>query len=462
MAQTRETIARREEARLHTEYEEVKRLILEGNLGLEKEMLRVTEDGHMSHSPHPFAQDEPNITRDFCENQTEINTPIFRSAREVVDNLYEHTLRIQERLVNLQPRELLWPNSNPPYIRDEDDIPVASFKGPQSQKTQYREYLSGRYGRYKMAFSGIHFNYSFSGELLRRNYEATTGIRIGKQWLKTPQDNPEIQEKTAAYRTYESQLYLRLASLLDSYGWIMVVLTAASPLADSSFVEKGHEGNDIYAGLASFRCSELGYWNAFVPMLDYSTLDAYADSIQHYVDLGWLKAPTELYYPVRLKPRGKNSLDNLRTGGINHIELRMIDLNPLRKEGIEVKDVEFAQLLLGWLAATPDNELDIVDPVMANVNYKNAAHYDLDTTSIHLSRSNSLSLREATLRVLGQMERFYRDIDSQKADVISYQQKKMTDADHYRYADLVKRKYADGFVSKTLASLQPAQQPAHV
>ena len=31
---------------------------------------------------------------------------------------------------------------------------------------------SGRYGRYIMTYSGIHFNYSFSEELLKADYEA--------------------------------------------------------------------------------------------------------------------------------------------------------------------------------------------------------------------------------------------------------------------------------------------------
>ena len=59
--------------RLHLENDSVKQLLFQGNFGLEKEALRITEDGHMAHTPHPFPGDE-RITRDFCENQTEINT----------------------------------------------------------------------------------------------------------------------------------------------------------------------------------------------------------------------------------------------------------------------------------------------------------------------------------------------------------------------------------------------------
>ena len=70
-------------------------------------MLRVTADGMMAHSAHPFAADEPNITRDFCENQVEINTPIFESAGEVVDNLAQLTNHIENTLSHNTPREWL-------------------------------------------------------------------------------------------------------------------------------------------------------------------------------------------------------------------------------------------------------------------------------------------------------------------------------------------------------------------
>lgn len=77
------------------------------------------------------------------------------------------------------------------------------------------------------------------------------------------------------------------------------------------------------------------------------------NSIEKYVKNGLLKAPSELYYPIRLKPAGENNLISLRKNGINHIELRMFDLNPLTGAGIDARDVKFAQLLMVWLATMP-------------------------------------------------------------------------------------------------------------
>lgn len=424
---------------LHSDNNKVRRLLLTGNFGLEKEMLRVTSDGRMAHTPHPFPDDE-HITRDFCENQTEINTAVFKSADEVVGSLYEHTQRIQQQIA--KQGELLWPFSNPPYIRNEEDIPVAQFEGGRSSKTAYRNYLSDRYGRYKMTLSGIHFNYSFSGDLLRLNYEVETDLRIKKG------------KETDAYRAYESRLYLNLAERLAAYGWIMTVLTAASPILDPSFFEQGEaqKNGASFVGMASVRCSELGYWNSFTPELNYSNIGAYADSIQRYVDEGWIKAPSELYYPIRLKPRGPNRLDTLREKGVNHIELRMIDLNPLRKEGIDVRDVKFAQLLLVWLASTPHQPISSKDQMQAIANFKNAAHYDLKTVKIVMPDGEVSTVEEAALRVLGSMRDFFLGIDApgEVMSVLEYQYRKITSPEDYRYACIVKRVFSEGFKKKGL------------
>ena len=62
--------------------------------------------------------------------------------------------------------------------------------------------------------------------------------------------------------------------------------------------------------------------------MDYSSIAAYAARIQAYVDQGLIRQSSELYYPVRVKPRGAYGLDTLRPGNPSHIELRMFDLHP--------------------------------------------------------------------------------------------------------------------------------------
>lgn len=424
---------------LHVENPEVRALLLKGNFGLEKESLRVDENGFLAHTKHPFPDDD-HIVRDFCENQTEINTPVLKSAHEAVQALDGYYREIQRKLSTLPNREYLWPFSNPPYIRNEDDVPVAQFEGGKASKTAYRQYLSDRYGRYKMTFSGIHFNYSFADELLEKDFEISG-------------------EKD--FTEYKNQLYVTLAERAAAYGWLMVAVTAASPLMDSSFVEKGKFDEDEFNGMASARCSEMGYWNFFAPVFDYSNIRAYADSIQKYVNDGWLRFPSELYYPVRLKPVGSNNLDTLREKGVNHIELRMFDLNPLVPCGLEEKDVIFAQLFLVWLAGTPRQPFEPKAQVQAVQNFKNAAHYDLKTVKIVVPNGEVYSVAHAALNVLGFMREFYKDAPADIQEILDFQVTKFTDAQN-RYAWKIRKLYSGGYVKKGLELAKQRQEEANV
>ncbi|MGN0974622.1 MAG: hypothetical protein ACI4OL_01375 [Gemmiger sp.] len=417
----------------------VRERLLHGHFGLEKENLRVDGQGRMAHTPHPFAEDA-HIVRDFCENQTEINTPALPGARQAVESLVGYDKAIQRRLAQQTPREYLWPFSNPAFLRSEADVPVARFTGELAGKTAYREYLSDRYGRYKMTLCGIHVNFSFDEDLL-----AAAHAVAGKGWT--------MQE-------YKDHLYVELAEKAAAYGWLVTAVTAASPLTDQSYWEKGRQGGAAFCGMASVRCSELGYWNCFTPVFNYSGLDAYVDSIQRYLDDGMLRYATELYYPIRLKPAGENTLENLRQG-VNHIELRMVDLNPLAPAGIDVRDVEFIHLFLLWLAAQPRRVLLARDQVQAVQNFKNAAHYDLKTVKIMMPNGRATSVADTALAVLEQMRDFYRDLLPDLLPVLDFERQKFIDPET-RYAWIIRREYAGDFVAKGLAMARRNQENAHV
>ena len=423
---------------LHANHPDIHAHLLEGNFGLEKESLRVDGNGFLAHTPHPFPQDHPHIVRDFCENQTEINTPVCSGIPEAIAALSASEAEIQRTLRAMSPREYLWPFSNPPYIRDEEDIPIAVFTGEQADKTAYRRYLSDRYGRYKMTFSGIHVNFSFGDALLERDF-ALSG--------------------EADFRAWKDRIYLTLARGLVAYGWLLVSVTAASPLLDGSFLEKGRYDTDECIGMSSVRCSEIGYWNFFTPVLDYASARSYADSIQRYVDDGWIQAPSELYYPIRLKPAGANTLDNLRTAGINHIELRMFDLNPLVPEGVDERDVQFAHLLMVWLAASPDQLLTPKDQVQAIQNYKNAAHFDLTTVKITAPDGEVHIVAEAARRVIDRMRAFYRGFPQEVHDVLNFEAGKFEKMENC-YSWIVRQRFSGGYAKKGLALAKRRQDEA--
>ena len=412
-------------------------LAFDGNFGLEREALRVTENGHMAHTPHPFPADHPHIVRDFCENQTEINTRVWPTADEAVAELRSLNAEILReiggdaaRSASAPYHEYLWPFSNPPPLRGEDDVIPAKFVGKLSGKATYRDYLSTKYGRYLMTYCGIHVNFSFGDRLLK-----VSGVN-------------------------RNALYLHVAAGSVLWGWIVVALTAASPIADASFFHAAEEG-DFFSGFASVRCGDLGYWNNFSPANDFSDVGAYAEAIRGYVRRGLIAAPSELYYPVRLKPRGANRLETLVAEGIDHIELRCIDLNPLADGLVDVRDIKFIQLFLLWCAARPPARLTERDQAQAVRNFKNAARYDIDLARISLPDGTSASVRETGLRLLASMSRFFADFPPEVTDVIAFERNKLEHPER-RYAEQVRERFGGTFAEKGLAFAKKLTEDANV
>ncbi|MDE5862830.1 MAG: hypothetical protein K2H34_00595, partial [Lachnospiraceae bacterium] len=171
--------------------------LTKGEFGLEKESLRVDSDGFLSHTKHPF-EEQDNITRDFCENQIELITDVFGDVHNVIRHLEQLQIRVLETLQKLETgREYLWPFSNPPYVKGDWDIPIAQFEGELKQKTWYRDYLAGKYGKRIMLFSGIHLNYSFAEEMLREGY----------QEFLSGADGELSRSETFTYQRYKNQVY---------------------------------------------------------------------------------------------------------------------------------------------------------------------------------------------------------------------------------------------------------------
>lgn len=333
--------------------------VFEGKFGLEKENLRVTLDGRLALTPHPFDGD-PHISKDFCESQTEMITEVCDSTEE----LYKAIVRLNKQVSDeiAKRGEFLWNSSNPPEGLDTNDVPVAKFSGKDAAKEDYRRYLLKKYGPDRMLLSGIHYNFSLG--------EGFIDLLGGKK----------------------DKIYLNLASDSLANAWFIVYLMSASP--------KGNK--------ASVRCSEEGYWNDFVPVLDYSSVDSYVDGIDEYVREGRLDSICELYLPVRIKPRGVNTAENLRNG-IDHIELRMIDINPLCPVGIAREDLYFLHLFLIYLALNGNGQCTGRMQEIAVDNMKKAALLDDTGVWIEKTAGICLPIREAALEMLSQMEMFYEE-----------------------------------------------------
>lgn len=174
---------------------------------------------------------------------------------------------------------------------------------------------------------------------------------------------------------------------MTKYSWLIVYLTAASPIMDDSFFDDIAIGKDVITPFSSARCSEIGYWNEFTPILNYDSLESYVSGIQQYIADGLLKSASELYYPIRLKPLGANSIENLEKTGVNHIELRMLDLNPLSPVGFFKEDMDFLHMLILYLTSLEDGAFTESEQICASERFS-----ILDGIVTNMSKENKLNL----------------------------------------------------------------------
>ena len=375
------------------------RALYRGNFGIERETLRVDKEGILAKTPHPFGLNE-HMTRDFCENQVELITPVCKSITETLAALKKLDECANETLS--KNGERLWLYSNPPHFESEDDIPIAVFEGTQSAKSDYRLALQMRYGKRLMLLSGIHFNFSFSDEFLDElsNYKTD--------------------------RKFKDALYLRLYKQLMRHSFLLVLLTAQSAYYDRS-LDKDGAGGVVLSKYSSLRNSERGYFNMFVPILDHSSIESFCESVDNYIQKGMLFSASELYLPIRMKPRGENRLAALKENGVDHIELRMFDLNPRAPLGIDERDLKFAYLLMIYLLTLPDFEFTEQLQRQAIADHQKAALTDTPP-----------QLADRAKQILSKMSEYYCD-DRDALYIIDHELCKLHLKNEERFENYYKR-----------------------
>ncbi|OON96723.1 MAG: bifunctional glutamate--cysteine ligase/glutathione synthetase [Epulopiscium sp. Nele67-Bin005] len=325
--------------------------ILAGSFGLERESLRVTKNGKLALTKHPEALGDkafnPFITTDFSESQVELITPVLQTveeAHEFLENLYD--------IVALEiGDELLWPQSMPCDVEDENEIPIANFSdefGRPKGDTSYREYLKNKYGARKQLISGIHYNFSFD-----ENF-------IYKLWSLNS-NNSKL-----SYSRFKDQIYLKVARNYLRYRWVLIYLLGASPLVHSTYEQEcnkvGNEMSQINCeGLAiSYRNSACGYENKTVLYGNYTSVTEYTKSICNFIRNGSIESHKEFYSSIRLKPYSiDNFLESLLKDGIKYIEVRSIDINPFEKSGVNLLDLKFIHLLLIYCLVKEEDEFEL-------------------------------------------------------------------------------------------------------
>ena len=111
---------------------------LEGLFGLEKENIRVDQAGNLAQTPHPkvFGNKlkHPYITTDFSESQVEMITPPLLKINQAIG-----FLETIHDIVSLELNdEYLWPQSIPPVLPSDQQIPIAEYGEDGKEAREYR------------------------------------------------------------------------------------------------------------------------------------------------------------------------------------------------------------------------------------------------------------------------------------------------------------------------------------
>lgn len=300
----------------------LQRLLWQGKFGLEIERLRVDPEGKLALTPHPPGlgnkSEHPYITTDFSESQLELISPPLASVDEAHGFIKTLHNVVQDELA---PGELLWPQSMPPILPPEEQIPLARFDGDASGRTEYRRYLSEVYGRARQMISGGHFNISFLPEFFEL-LSAETQVPI---------------------EALKERVYLKVTRNLMRHRWFLVGLLGRSPLAHESLRLKSLDSEEWLEVCCTFgtsiRCSQIGYRNREQLWVDYSSIEDYNANLQRYVAEGKLLNPNELYLPVRIKQIPG-------AAEISHIEIRVIDIDPFDSAGVSPASLRLVHLFL--------------------------------------------------------------------------------------------------------------------
>ncbi len=313
---------------------QLKKHILEGLFGIEKENLRVTQNGELALTPHPaiFGGKTANqfITTDFSESQVEIITPPLPSIEEAYDFL--HTLHsvVSQEIGD----ELLWPQSLPPVLPDDSLIPIAKY-GAESEFEIYRNTISETYGKQRQLICGIHFNVSLSDNFFKQLQEITGG--------------------TTAIATLKEEVYLKILRQSMTHRWMLVWMFGETPTAERNFKVKSlATGLDVpmkCGASISLRSGPLGYRNKKEYILDYYSLQKYNHCVSRLIEKGELSSTKELYPPVRMKFLEKDN------GAPSYLELRFLDLSPLSVSGVNKSALYGSHILYLYSLLSQEKEL---------------------------------------------------------------------------------------------------------
>ncbi|KRO95312.1 MAG: glutamate--cysteine ligase [SAR92 bacterium BACL26 MAG-121220-bin70] len=380
--------------------------------GIEKESLRVDPSGRLAQTRHPkalgSALTHPSITTDFSEALLEFITAPSSSPDSVLNQLEEiHRITYQEI-----GDELLWVNSMPCQLGSDDSIPVGQYGSSNigTMKSVYRQGLGNRYGRLMQTIAGIHYNFSVPDSL----------------W----EDLRDAAGNQQALQDFKSDGYFSLIRNFRRYSWLLLYMLGAAPAVCRSFVSNrehrltsfGSDHHSLYQPYAtSLRMGDLGYQSHAQSSLTvcYNDLPQYTQTLRKALKMPYpdyekiglkdsqgnhkqlnahlLQIENEFYSSIRPKrtaSSGETPLQALAERGVEYVEVRCVDLNPLLPCGIDVQTMYFLDTFLLFCLLKDSPKTDSVEYALIPQNIDRTVYQGRDPELKLLVGDSEISLRE--------------------------------------------------------------------
>ncbi len=406
-------------------------LLAGGRIGLEKECLRVGENGSLSQQPHPgslgSALTNPFITTDFSEALLELITPPEKGVSAALSCLQKIHQFVYSKLEN----ETLWNASMPCVVAGEDGIPIAQYGSSNlgMMKTVYRRGLGHRYGKMMQAIAGVHFNYS-----LQESF-----------W---PYYRSLLQQEDVPLQEFTSEQYFCLIRNLRRYGWLVYYLFGASPAICKSFLSgqpnklEKYDSNTYYLPYATtLRMGDIGYTNkkenetgvqacydnlsSYIKCLTkaietpcpiYKKIGVKVNGEYRQLNANILQIENEYYSTIRPKqPLVKNEkpVHALGKRGVQYIELRSLDLNLYEPLGVGEAQLYFLEAFMLFCLFQESPLIDKEGRKSIEENESKVAHQGRDPGLKLSSQGQPVSLQSWGRGILSEMHSVCSILDEQ-------------------------------------------------
>ncbi|WP_428353830.1 glutamate--cysteine ligase [Methyloprofundus sp.] len=408
-------------------------LLKNGLKGIEKESLRLSKEGFIAQTRHPYqlgaSLTHPHITTDYSEALLEFITPPYADINETISFMHNIHQFVYDKLDN----EFLLATSMPCGINGDESIPIARYGDSNIGKMKYiyRKGLWHRYGRTMQAIAGIHFNYSVPQNL----------------WPVLH----KLEGSTQTLEAFQSSAYFDLIRNFQRQGWLILYLFGASPAICKSFFKSRPElmsqfeefdnGTLYHPYATSLRMSDIGYKsnNQANLDIDYNSLDGYVNSLSHAIDTPYpeyanigikvngeyqqlntniLQIENEYYSTVRpkqiIKPCEKPTLA-LKRRGVQYVEIRSLDLDLFNPIGIDANRGRFIEALLLSCLMQDSPEISSDDFSTHNTNQLKVAHEGRKPDLTLIKDRQSIRLQDWAYEILDGMQEICDILDENEA-----------------------------------------------